>query len=173
MNSRRIREAEPLEEEDRVLALPLPGYSPHMRNREDSGLQTVPGRILRRRKWIIALLVLNGFLFGVLAFVSWPRILDPIMTIPPNRYFHPTDGMICVANIAVVNRSAAWLFFGFDTIAAGLAWKGWLDRLHRPLLIVLGCSCLGAIACIGYTESLPSWVEKTYGATVRERMFAR
>jgi hypothetical protein len=119
------------------------------------------------------LLILNSFLFGVLAFVSWPRILEPIMTVPPNRSFRPTDGMIWIANIAVVDRSAVWLFLGFGAVSGWLAWEGLLDRLNRPLLIVLGCSCLGAIACIGYTESLPSWVEKTYGASVRERMFAR
>src|SRR5436190_20966791 len=125
-----------------------------MRNRQDLGLETVPGSVLRLRKRIVAILTLNCLLFGVLAFVSGPRILEPIMSIPPNRYFQPTEGMLCVANIAGVYRTAAWLFFGFAVALGWVSLQGWLDRMNRPFLILLICSCISAIACIVYSETL-------------------
>jgi len=142
-----------------------------MRNREDLGLESVPGSVLRARRRVVAFLTLHVLLFGVLAFVTAPRILEPLFEVPPNRYFHPSEGMVLVAAVAFGYRAAAWLFIG---IALGVGWlsgTGRLDRMNRFLLVLLICSCLGAMACIGYSESLPSWVEKNHGARVRERMF--
>ena len=116
-------------------------------------------------------LILNGSLFGVLAFVTTPRILDPIMTVPPNRYFTPSQGMMMVAAVAYGYQSMAWLLFLIGLGAASLSWKGRLDRVNRGLTIALLCSCIGVVACIGYSESLPFWIEKTYGSRARERMF--
>jgi len=142
-----------------------------MRSRQDLELEPVPGSVLRTRMRVIASLILNGLLLGGLAFVTTPRILDPIMSVPPNRYFMPSQGVMLIAAVAYLYRSGAWMFFLIGLGASSLIWKGRLDRFNRGLLPVLLCSCLGVGACIGYTESLPSWVEKTYGARVRARMF--
>jgi hypothetical protein len=142
-----------------------------MRNREDLGLESAPVSVLRTRNRVIAFLILHGLLFGVLAFVTAPRIIDPIMTVPPNRYFQPRQGMLVVAAVAYGYGTAAWLFIGVAAGAGWLSWTGRLDRFNRFLLLVVTCSCLGAMACIGYSESLPSWVEKNHGARARERMF--
>lgn len=143
-----------------------------MRNREDLGLESASVPVLQKRKWAIASLILNALLLGVLAFVTAPRILEPVMSVPPNRYFAPSAGLMIVATIAYGYQSGAWLFFLIALGVSFLSWKGNLDRFNRALAIILLCSCLGTLACIGYSESLPSWVEKTYGTIARERMFA-
>jgi len=146
-------------------------YSHSMTSQDDLSPEASPSTIGADRKWFIAFLLCNLGLLGFLSHVTAPRVLDPIMSVPPNRYFHPSKAAMLVASIAYRYQTISWLVFVIGVALAYVCWRGRLDRFNRALIILLMGTSIGVLSGILYSESIPAWVETTYGVQVRERMF--
>lgn len=129
------------------------------------------GLAVRRRKWVLAGLACNGALVSFLGYVTARRIFEPMMSVPPNRFFAPTPTQMAAAAVAMGNYTFGWLLLLIGAIVGILTWKGRLDALSRAILALLLISCVGNLTCILYSESIPSWVERHHGSRARERMY--
>jgi len=123
------------------------------------------------RRWFIGYLLCLLCLLNFLASITAPRVLEPALEVPPNRYFHPSKAIMFIAAVAFGYEKVRWVLLPLAATAMWLAWRSRFDRFIRALVIIEMVSCLAILGCILHAESLPAWVGNTYGSDIRERVF--
>jgi hypothetical protein len=124
----------------------------------------------RRLMFVLLLLVLYGIL-GITSFLESPRCLYPLGSHPPNKEVEWTEGMDIAAHVTVLFSNFWWAFALLVIGLALLAFKGKLDYLLTPLLVLILIGGLSATGLLWYIRSLPESVEKSHGLETRKRIF--
>ena len=102
-----------------------------------------------RRSIFIFLLIL---LFGTLALATFGtahHVLEPLGSVPPNRYVDWTKGMDLAARVTGFFEMLWWAFAILLGGIALLTWKGSFDRLLVPLIAIALLACLAA-GCLAW-----------------------
>ena len=127
------------------------------------------------QRWRTALIVSIVGLIGLLAFSEWvtyPWILRPLFSIPPNRGLvePPLTAWILVF-LGGFFGAFCWILVPFGAGVIGWTSKGKLDRIVVSVTVVLGLWLLTVFVSLLFTNTLPGWVMVTEGKVVHDQLW--
>ena len=125
-------------------------------------------------RWRRTLVWELGLIYGVLAanaFLLAPKFLEPLCSVPPNRYVPWNRNLECLALVANSFQTLWWGFLIATLLLAILAHQGKLDGVIRLMVLHLTAVGILVLAVTVSTGALPFWVQATYGDKAFQRIY--